>query len=200
MESEARTHAAGAAEGQQALRRIERQRVSRILHDEVGPSLCSAGLMLGLVEAAGAALDAESRGLLDSIRSALESTVDSVRRLSYQSDPDIAARCGLESALHFLAAGENATISFPAGPAGLPAAQAEMLCLTVRDLLLAWPGRALRLEVTPSGLLLTAPPDCRLPAAPRLALEQAAAGAGLVFSCSESAEATTVSLTTGRAN
>lgn len=193
-------HAAGAAEGQQALRRAERQRVSRILHDEVGPSLCSAGLMLGLVESAGAGLDAESRSLLESIRGALESTVDSVRRLSYQSDPDIAARCGLESALQLLAAGENATIVFPSGPAAFPAAQAEVICLTVGDLLHTWPGRALRLEVTPSGVLLTAPPDCRVPAPSGLALAQTAAGAGMVFAVSESAEATTVSLTAGRAN
>jgi hypothetical protein len=172
----------GAPQGLDALRRAERTRVSRALHDEIGPSLCSAGLMLGLIRSAWPDIPQDSRDLLDAIQDALETSVDSVRVLSYQSDPGIAARCGLRSALQFLTQGRPVQLVLSPGLHELTPEQADALCLTVLDLLLAWPAGPHRLQLHPGGFTLTTPPGATLPACQLAALSLRAAHCGMTFS------------------
>lgn len=119
-------------EGLEELRRQELTRISRALHDDVGPSLCSAGLMLGLLRSSWQDLGQETRDMLDSIQDALETSVDAVRLLSYHSNPDIAGRCGLRGALESITKGRAVEVEYgPRNPAFEPE-EAEFLCRLVR--------------------------------------------------------------------
>jgi signal transduction histidine kinase len=78
-------------------------RVSRILHDEVGQTLSAIGLQLDLLRMdLGDSLPEASRRILE-IQKIIEGAVARVRELSYQLDPAIVERSGLEDALERLA-------------------------------------------------------------------------------------------------
>ncbi|MGJ5817764.1 histidine kinase [Paludibaculum fermentans] len=132
--------------GSDEMRQQERRRVSRRLHDDIGPSLCSAGLMIGLLRSNWPELNRESRELLDTIQEALEAAVDSVRVLSYQSDPGIVTRCGLRKSIELITQGRPVDFTFEQGTPAWSMEQAESLCRIIGDALLAWdaserPGR-----------------------------------------------------------
>lgn len=132
--------------GLDEIRQQDRRRVSRRLHDDIGPSLCSAGLMVGLLRSNWPDLNQDSRDLLDTVQEALESAVDSVRVLSYQSDPGIVARCGLRKAMELITADRQVDMTIAPGAPIWSAEQAETLCRIIGDALLLWeakghPGR-----------------------------------------------------------
>ncbi|MGC4055396.1 MAG: histidine kinase [Paludibaculum sp.] len=132
--------------GLDEIRQHDRRRVSRRLHDDIGPSLCSAGLMVGLLRSNWPDLNQESRDLLDTVQEALESAVDSVRVLSYQSDPGIAGRCGLRKAVELITSDRPVDLTVAPGTPGWTPEQAETLCRIIGDALLSWeaqghPGR-----------------------------------------------------------
>lgn len=78
-------------------------RVSRILHDEVGQTLSAIGLQLDLLRMdLGGSLPDASRRILE-IQKVVEGAVGQVRELSYQLNPAIVERSGLEGALDRLA-------------------------------------------------------------------------------------------------
>jgi len=77
----------------------EGARISRILHDEVGQILSAIGLQLDLLR-----MDIKENVEADSqriavIQKVLETAVDQVRDLSYESNPSIVERAGLPFAL-----------------------------------------------------------------------------------------------------
>lgn len=78
-----------------------RLRVSSILHDEVGPSLCAAGLHLDALSQS--SLDADAREAAAGVREALNAALERVRALMVETDPRLLARCGLDRALNELA-------------------------------------------------------------------------------------------------
>ena len=99
-------------QGLDALRRTGRASVSRVLHDEIGPALCSAGLMLGLLRTEARNLPPEAREWLDGLQAAMESAMEAARLLSYQADPALAGRCGLRTALEYLARGTDLSLRY----------------------------------------------------------------------------------------
>lgn len=125
--------------GLEQIRHAERLRISRALHDQIGPSLCSAGLMIGLLRSSADEYPPDARGLMESIQDALESAIDSVRALSYSADPALTKRCGLRGALEFLARVHKAKLALEAGLPGWPAKQAEAACRILQDALLMAP-------------------------------------------------------------
>lgn len=135
--------------GLDEIRLLDRQRVSRRLHDDIGPSLCSAGLMVGLLRSNWPDLNQESRDLLDTVQEALESAVDSVRVLSYQSDPGIVARCGLRKAVELITTDRPVDLTIAQGTPVWSQEQAETLCRIIGDALLSWEakGRPGRMQV-----------------------------------------------------
>jgi hypothetical protein len=135
--------------GLDEIRQHDRRRVSRVLHDDIGPSLCSAGLMVGLLRSNWQDLNQESRDLLDTVQEALESAVDSVRVLSYQSDPGIVERCGLRRAVELITADRPVDLTIAPGTPVWSLEQAETLCRIIGDALLAWDasGRQGRLQL-----------------------------------------------------
>jgi hypothetical protein len=78
-----------------------RLRVSSILHDEVGPSLCAAGLHLEALTQS--ALDENAREAAAGLRAALDAALERVRALMVETDPRLLARSGLDRALTELA-------------------------------------------------------------------------------------------------
>jgi signal transduction histidine kinase len=121
------------------LRRRSMERVSRALHDRVGPALCAAGLHLGLLKNSIAKDDLEAAECLESARAALEESIAQVRALSYQTDPSIVKRLGISAAMSYLAAPPAATViveSEPAEPKGEVAAMLHRIALEC----LAYPG------------------------------------------------------------
>jgi len=159
------------AEGLEALRNAHRLHMSRTLHDQIGPSLCSAGLMLGLVRSATGELDPTSTGLLDSIQDALETAIDSVRALSYAADPGLGVRCGFRSALSYITQSHPAELVFTQDARLLSGKGADAACRIIQDALIALPQpaevNARRVECGNGGVTLTSPgllPSATLPA------------------------------------
>lgn len=138
----------------EALHRGARARTSRTLHDEIGPSLCSAGLMVGLLRNEVGNLPPDGREWLDTLQAALESAMESARLLSYRTDPALAERCGLEAALEYLVRGTSLSLNCAAGMPDWTVAQREAACRIVRDVIPAIPGEAGRLETSGAGLTL----------------------------------------------
>ncbi len=83
-----------------AARQRERERLSRILHDEVAGGLTAAGLGLDLL-----ALDLppELAGKIHEIQNRLEDSFQSVRELSHEFHSDPGVRFGLAQALSMMA-------------------------------------------------------------------------------------------------
>jgi signal transduction histidine kinase len=127
---------ASEAEGLRRIREIERRRLSRALHDQAGPLLCSAGLLAELLYGAIPSPSPQQEELFARLRKALESAVESVRLLSQESSPDLAGRRGLEGALATLAQAHGAALHIEALPE-IPEGRARSLCELVRDALLA---------------------------------------------------------------
>lgn len=75
-------------------RRAVLSRISRLLHDEVGPTLTAVGFHLHLAEQ-----DPES---LRAAASSVDLSITSLRRLSYLSHPEVAARFGIVRAFELL--------------------------------------------------------------------------------------------------
>jgi hypothetical protein len=67
-------------------------RISKVLHDDVGPTLCAVGLQVDLLLG--------DRGR--EIQAALEETVNKIRRLSYLAQENLPERFGLSKALELL--------------------------------------------------------------------------------------------------
>ncbi|GEM_PF-6894619 len=185
---------ASVAEGLEQLRTAHRLQLSRTLHDEIGPSLCSAGLMLGLVRSSSAALDPTSADMLDSIQAALENAISSVRALSYAADPGLAARCGFRSAMDSIARSHAASIIVADDAREFSGAASETACRIVQDVLIALSGTAgpARIECGSSGITLFA--AGRIPHAPLSALSHLASTAGLTLACTECSEGTVLTL------
>lgn len=168
-------------EGLEAARRAERRRMSRVLHDQIGPSLCSAGLMVGLLRSAPDEFPLQTNEMLASIQDALETTIDSIRALSYAADPALASRCGFHSALSYVARWHDCELKLASRPMVLDGASAEAACRILNDALLLLPPDRLHperlLDVGPSSLTLTA--AGRLDGAAFDALAHCAASAAL---------------------
>ncbi|WP_321470438.1 histidine kinase [uncultured Paludibaculum sp.] len=157
--------------------------MSRRLHDDIGPSLCSAGLMVGLLRSSCTDLDPGHREMLDAVQEALESAVDSVRLLSYQSAPDIERRCGLRKSVELISQGRPVDVTFAAGDPVWTGEQAEGVCRIIGDTLLAWdasarPGR-LDIVLEPGAAHLRAPAGGLLTEATLEAVRMIAAWNGL---------------------
>jgi signal transduction histidine kinase len=80
----------------------ERARLARLLHDEVAPVLSGAGLQLDILK-----MDLEDRvpeiaSRTAEIQGLLDRVVKHIRDLSYELNPDVAKRSGLQSALDML--------------------------------------------------------------------------------------------------
>lgn len=165
--------------GLEQIRQAERLRMSRALHDQIGPSLCSAGLMIGLLRSSANEYPPETRGLMESIQDALESAIDAVRALSYSADPALVKRCGLRGALEFLARVHKAELVLGSGLPGWPAKQAGAACRILQDTLLTLQpeGGRVRIEGGAGHLVLSAAGG--LDADVRAALALAASDAGL---------------------
>lgn len=78
-----------------------RLRVSSILHDEVGPSLCAAGLHLEALSQS--PLNEDAREAAAGLRAALDAALERVRALMVENDARLLARSGLDRALTELA-------------------------------------------------------------------------------------------------
>lgn len=158
------------------LREAERRRLSRLLHDETGPVLCSAGLTAELLRGTLGAVTPQQEEMFAKLAGALESAVESVRLLSQEAAPGLASRRGLEDALRLLAKAHGAGLAFASGPGRLPDAKAEALCELVRDALLALEGATRQITVLPGRVRILAPP----PADPGIgrALRRAARDSG----------------------
>lgn len=165
--------------GLEQIRHAERLRISRALHDQIGPSLCSAGLMIGLLRSSASEYPPDTRGLMEGIQDALESAIDSVRALSYSADPALAKRCGLRGALEFLARVHKAKLDLLQGLPAWPAKQAETACRILQDALLTAPAGGARpcIESGAGHLALSAAGG--LDADVRAALAAVASDAGL---------------------
>lgn len=185
---------AGAAEGLARIRAAERERLSRRLHDRLGPLLCSAGLLAGSLRGASAASAQPCGDLIAKLERALEEAVEEVRLLSQESAPGLASRRGLPGALELLARAHQAELRIEAGPASMPAPRADALCELVRDALIVsrrpaqidLAGGALRIRTAPA-------PD----AAVALALEAAARAAGFGFTLHAEPDAATIEIPLG---
>jgi signal transduction histidine kinase len=80
-------------------REIESHRVSRLLHDEVGQVLSAVGLQLDVLKLDFKAKIPEIVDRLHEIQHMLDSAVTQVRALSYDLNPAIVERAGLQIAL-----------------------------------------------------------------------------------------------------
>ncbi len=84
-------------------RRREKARLSRLLHDEIGQILSAVGLQLDLLR-----MDCEHvsglAGRIGEVQKLLEKAVAQVRELSYELNPLLVDRIGLEAALERLIA------------------------------------------------------------------------------------------------
>lgn len=182
------------AEGLETIRRAAQARLSRRLHDEIGPALCAAGLMAGLVRSSAPGLSAEALAGLDKLEQALEAAVSAVRLLSYTAAPDLVQRAGLAGALEQVARAWGASFH-PAGPpAAAGARQAEGICRIVQDVLLAAPpeARPASVELNPRGAAVSV--NWAVPATVRAALGHAASGAGLILRIKPAAALTLITI------
>ena len=80
------------------------ERISRFLHDEAGPLLSTIGLQLDLLRMDLGEKSAEVSSRLVELQKLLEQAVVQVRDLSYELNPAVVERAGLQSALERLAA------------------------------------------------------------------------------------------------
>ncbi len=150
--------AAGTLEFLARVRAAERRLVGRTLHDEVGPSLCSAGLILGLLRESGG----ETAELAHSAARALEQAVTAVRALSYSADPALAMRCGLKSALQSIAATLAADFESTGAPPWDDATSAAAF-ETVRALLLITTSTRPHVLLSDAGIEISPLPPLGLP-------------------------------------
>jgi signal transduction histidine kinase len=99
IEQELRNTALNVLKAQDA----ERARLARFLHDEVGQCLSAAGLQLDLLrmDAESAAPDVPAR--TREVQQLLESVMERVREFSYELNPAMVERAGLNSALDRMA-------------------------------------------------------------------------------------------------
>ncbi len=120
------------------LRSAEQAWLSRRLHDDIGPSLCAAGLQLSLLRTELGELPAASADALDNVQTILEYAVDSVRLLSYALCPAHAAKCSLRDIVRMSAKAFNAEIpESDRVPTASPAAAAELAAQLLDCLLLS---------------------------------------------------------------
>jgi two-component system NarL family sensor kinase len=80
-------------------REVESARVSRLLHDEVGQVLSAVGLQLDVLKLDYRAQIPEITERIHEIQKMLDQAVRQVRTLSYDLNPSIVERAGLQSAL-----------------------------------------------------------------------------------------------------
>lgn len=106
-----------------SLRQSELTLVSRQLHSQIGPSLCAIGLHLGLLREAVSG-SPEARESLAAIESVLSETIQSIRSLTYRTDPRLVERCGLRPALEYFCADFPVDLKFAEEPAGFASEQA----------------------------------------------------------------------------
>jgi len=142
------------AQGLESLRHAERAKVSRVLHDDTGPCLCSAGLVLGLLRGEAGRLSPEGREWLEMLQTALETALETVRLLNYQTNPALAGRCGLRAALEYLTGGGALVFDSSNGTPAWTPEQEETACRIVRDIILAAPEGIARLETSNSDIVL----------------------------------------------
>lgn len=173
------------------LREAERRRLSRALHDETGPLLCAAGLTAELLRNTLGAATPQQEELFAKLSSALESAVASVRRLSQEAAPGLAARHGIEGALRLVSEAHGAELRI-VSPPGLPPQQGDALCELVRDVLLVQERGAARITADERGVRIETPrpADAEMEALFR----SAACDAGLEFSQRMEAGAATMEL------
>lgn len=98
-----------------------RRRVSSILHDDVGPSLCAAGLHLELLSRA--ATTEDSREAAAGLRAALDQALERLRALMLENDARLFVRNGLDDALTALARALPLAWEPPKGLPAPPAAE-----------------------------------------------------------------------------
>jgi hypothetical protein len=181
--------------GLEEIRFAERMRISRALHDHIGPSLCSAGLMVGLLRSKPADFAPMANDMLETIQDALETAIDAVRALSSSADPTLARRCGLRGALEFIARAHKAGFDPHGALPGWTGPRADAACRVLHDALLVLPPAAAapRIECHSGAVSLSA--ATLLPARPLAALATAAAAAGLRLECRADGSATYLALT-----
>src|SRR5918998_1739834 len=80
-------------------REVESNRVSRLLHDEVGQVLSAVGLHLDVLKLDFKEQIPEIVGRLNEIQKFLDAAVMQVRALSYDLNPAVVERAGLQLAL-----------------------------------------------------------------------------------------------------
>jgi len=153
--------------------------------------------MLGLIRSSSTDLPQETREMLDSIQDALESCVDSVRLLSYHSDPGLADRCGWRGAIGYLTKGRNVEVFYPADPPAFSELQARLLVRLVAAISLAWTGPH-QIAVTENGMTIEGPPGSPLEASRQAALAHLADCAGFRFHCKESESGILISVQRGK--
>ena len=84
-------------------REVESNRVSRILHDEVGQVLSAVGLLLDVMKLDFRNHVPEITDRVSEIQKMLDHAVKQVRSLSYDLNPSVVERAGLQMALDRLA-------------------------------------------------------------------------------------------------
>jgi signal transduction histidine kinase len=80
-------------------REVESNRVSRLLHDEVGQVLTAVGLMLHVLKLDFGPQVSELADRVNEIQKMLDQSVEQVRSLSYDLNPSVVERAGLQMAL-----------------------------------------------------------------------------------------------------
>lgn len=122
------------------LRSVEQAWLSRRLHDDLGPSLCAAGLQLSLLRTELGQLSSTSAEALENVQTILEHAVDSVRLLSYALCPANAAKCGLRDFVRMTARAFDVQVpDFDQAPSASPAAAVELAAQLLDCLLLSSP-------------------------------------------------------------
>ena len=80
-------------------REVESNRVSRLLHDEVGQVLSAVGLLLDVLKLDYCKQVPDITDRVHEIQKMLDNAVQQVRALSYDLNPSVVERAGLQSAL-----------------------------------------------------------------------------------------------------
>ncbi|MCL4796173.1 MAG: hypothetical protein KJZ84_16555 [Bryobacteraceae bacterium] len=141
-----------------------RQRVSRVLHDDVGPSLCAAGLHLDLLASNGGAGE-DWKESAEGLRAALDSALAAIRALLAENDVKLFARGGLDGGLTALARHELIDWEEPPTDCAWTIAQCELCFRVARDWATACSieraAQRLRVRRSDAGMKLTVPgKDC----------------------------------------
>jgi signal transduction histidine kinase len=189
--------AGGEFTGLERIRQAERLHLSRRLHDQAGPQLCSAALVAEALRSTLEAPTPQQQALLAKIESVLGEAIEEIRTLSYAVAPDLAVRCGLEGALRLLARACGAGLEWKGAPQPLPPERAEALCSLVRDALFAlgYGAEAPRIQVSPAQIRIRAASSVNEDI--RLALEQSAREAQLGFRWKSHAGRTAIEILPG---